>query len=82
MTDSLYGKFTVIKNASTQHTHDGRYFVLSPHTDPFAHIALLSYAMACEGTQPGLAQGIRDWVTSIPKREEDHDHKESSQHSS
>jgi len=66
MTQSLYAKYTIIKNETGEEVRDA--FVLKPETDPIARLALSSYAEFVRDENPLLAADIDNWLRGIYSR--------------
>lgn len=62
----LYTKFTVYRNDGRDLPGNDRqgaeYFVLDLTYDPFARLAIQTYANACEARYPELAQQLREKI--------------------
>jgi hypothetical protein len=65
----VYKKFIVTRTDGTHRKgkkHEGcTYFVLDTVHDPFAEVALIAYANACERDYPGLAKDIRRQIPPV-----------------
>lgn len=63
----LYQKFIVRRtdkrDRKGQKHHNCRYFVLDLDHDPYAKVAVKSYALACAHEYPNLAEDLLNWAT-------------------
>lgn len=67
-TRGIYNKFIVTRTDGTdgygEKHHGCEYFVLDLTHDPFADVALIAYAKACEKEYPLLAADLRKMVAN------------------
>jgi len=64
----LYGKFIVRRTDNSPKHSDCQYFVLDANHDPFAAVALRTYAHACRLKYPNLAEDLIELAKFSDKR--------------